>query len=1049
MGADCNTNRDTCTILPYLDEVAITAHKHYNPPPSAVQPSTPLRYTVTYYAGSVEQVMDVKVQISFSLTANFNPGLPTSFVPGQQQALVPSFSVSSTGPSSVRDGYCVVSLTPLSVLDRSRSPSSCGDGPDGTLRCNFQNTNLLPGSTENFALPLLPFGPTMRDNVTVAVPVCNNNAGSQLSQYTAPTPLSMSPHPDIQLSLALLDSDSLIIPGHSTGIRFKLSNTGLSTSMGTTLFWSFPLDINIMDDTFTQAFCKSNALPDRRELNCALDVKAGEEEHQLQVQLAFASTLSAVDFSVKVKDEVQKETIANGKLMVSVVNLTAGFTKNLPAFFVPGGQARAVSAFNISNSGPALVQEGYCLVSFSPLSMLDRAALPSTCADGPKGTIQCNFQSLSPAAPASFALQTLPLGPEMREKISVSVPLCNNTANDLQVKYFAPQPQSSQPSPDIHLAFAFIYDPTVLIQPDRPFAISFKLSNTGLSTSLNTNTTWLFPFGLTILDNLFTQSFCHMSNTSFFQVVQCAMDVNAGEDVEDNILVSVASSSPLAIVNFSVHITDELKNELSTTSGQLKVSTFSKNVLMHVEFLSLSVQLEDDKRHDFAMDIKSAGPSWALQVGCFFNFTALPDGSSLLNTTFSSSLPDQACTILTNTSIANHVLCQVGDLSTIAWTSFRFGLSSRAPLHTTLQIGCQSITPNNFPWVSWSAVIADGVAQPTIDPGADNTTSQFPNNTPNLQLVPKEGPEPQDHLRLDFTFHSINEVDAKGHVLRNITLPSSGYQSTYLDKRTIRFMLDLAEADGRKRVEWTFTVVEEDRDFHVGNTSYKVASGFNKWSVNISGWLPSPSAASASGPSSLAATAPHNHLHQMEKRWLELKVSMKSLDGALKPRRPQHNIVSKHEEEHRGVLNRGLWHTEHTTVMLGLLQVCVVDGEQQAAYAKVEQAAGKHGQWLLIRLPVGQNMFYDPDVQVLVDGKGSGHERLNVKLVVVISVGVTVAVCVVGMVVSGAVVWRRRKMEEFSASLGAVNFSGEEDLLPREAGGAEYVPLVDESDWQD
>ncbi|KAL6055413.1 hypothetical protein QOT17_016750 [Balamuthia mandrillaris] len=745
--------------------------------------------------------------------------------------------------------------------------------------------------------------------------------------------------------------------------------------------------------------------------------------------------------------------------------LKANFTAKLPPAFVPGQRTVFYPSFNVSSSGPSLVKAGYCLVSVAPLSVLDREALPPTCGDGPNGTIRCNFQNnnLPPATIESFAFRTVPLGPSARDKITVEVPSCNNAAGNELDHYSAPDPLTSAPSPDIHLAFSLTNKSGSAIVPGELAAIGFNLSNSGQSTSLATTMTWDFPPNLTIIHNSFTRTYCCLNDS--LNSLSCTLDVKPNQEVESQVLVLADSSLAGQVMDFWVDCKDELKKELPKTKGQLQVTPFSNDVLLKTQWLSpsnMSTQREYNKDYDFAVEAKSEGPSWARQVGCFFNFTVLHDDSSLAETTFSTSLPQQACLILTDTIAAKHVLCQVGDLSTSTWTSFRFALSSKQPLGATkVEIGCRSSTPNNFPLVSWSAVLGDGGAKPSIDPGAGETASQFPDNTPNLQLVPKQGAAPQEHLRLDFVFHSIRELDEKGEEVRKMSFPSSGYHSSFLDERTIAFLWEVEadekkeeEEEGRKRVEWTFTVVEEEeKEFHVGNRTFKVGAGFTKWSVMLSGWPPSNLTSPPSSSSSSSPSAEHwrrgGEAKKEEKRgkWLEMKVSMKSLDGGLTLQHLNHSLL----QGGGGTRTRGVWRSNHTQVAVGLLQVCLVDGRERAAFARVEEeeaaaAAGEEGgegeQWLVIRMPLGQDMFYDPDVQVLVDATGGGEREsgVNVKLVVAVSVSVGVALCAVVSVLSGAVVWRRRKVSEISASMGAVNFSGEEFSME---GGAEYAPLLE------
>ncbi|KAL6076662.1 hypothetical protein QOT17_002785 [Balamuthia mandrillaris] len=775
-------------------------------------------------------------------------------------------------------------------------------------------------------------------------------------------------------------------------------------------------------------------------------------------------------------------------------NLKANFTAKLPPAFVPGQQTVFHPSFNLSSSGPSLVKAGYCLVSVAPLSLLDREALPPTCGDGPNGTIRCNFQNnnLPPAtigvcqtlsSPSyasfylslfftfcccslclqrlmflsfseSFAFRTVPLGPSARDKIKVEVPSCNNAAGNELDHYSAPDPLTSAPSPDIRLAFSLTNKSGSVIVPGELAAIGFNLSNSGQSTSLATTMTWHFPPNLTIIHNSFTRSYCCLNDS--LNSLSCTLDVKPNQVVKSQVLVLADASLAVQVMDFWVDCKDELEKELPKTTGQLQVTPFSNDVLLKTQWLSpsnMSTQREHNNDYAFSVEAKSGGPSWARQVGCFFNFTILHDDSSLAETTFSTSLPKQACLILTDTIASKHVLCQVGDLSTSTWTSFRFALSSKQPLAATkVEIGCRSSTPNHFPLISWSAVLGDGGAKPSIDPGAGETASQFPDNTPNLQLVPKQGAAPQEHLRLDFVFHSIRELDEKGEEVRKMSFPSSGYHSSFLDERTIAFLWEVEEdekkEEGRKGVEWRFTVVEEEKEFHVGNRTFKVGAGFTKWSVMLSGWPPSNLTSSSSPPSSsFSSSAEHWRRRGEEKKeekmgkWLEMKVSMKSLDGGLTLQHLNHSLL----QGGGGTRTRGVWKSNHTQVTVGLLQVCLVDGRERAAFASVEEEGGGEGeQWMVIRMPLGQEMFYDPDVQVLVDATGGGEREsgVNVKLVVAVSVSVGVALCAVVSVLSGAVVWRRRKVSEISASMGAVNFSGEDFSME----GAEYAPLLEAHD---
>ncbi|KAL6073096.1 hypothetical protein QOT17_005068 [Balamuthia mandrillaris] len=1033
-------SKNSC-LVSGIGSGVVTFQRHYNLPVSAVQPATPLQYTASDGTSSGVYSVDIQIRPSFSLTATFTSNWPSSFVPGRDDVFPFSFQVSSSGPSLVNGGFCLLSFTPLSSLDRSQLPGNCGNGPDGTIRCNFRNSQLPPAISETFAFKTLVLGAEMRETVTVAVPSCNNDAGNELQRYTPPTPQSMRPSPDIHLSLTFLNSGSSIMAGGSAGIRFQLYNKGISTSLSTSLDWTFPLDIKILDSPFTESFCTSSVLADHLALTCTLNVAPWEGDKQIEVELAAASTLSVVEFSVRIKDELQKETVTNGQLIVATPpTLEAGFTKNLPASFVPGQVTPLQASFNVSNRGAVMVKEGYCVVSFSPLSVLDREALPSTCGDGGDGKLRCGFQhsSLPPATFESFSFQTLPLPPVMRETVTIAIPTCGAADETI---FTPPTPQSSQPSPNIQLAFALL-DEAALILAGGQTDIEFKLSNRGPSTSLSTSMTWHFPQDITLVHNAFTHTFCEVDAKQEEEEeveLRCQLDVAGGGEVENEIAVRLNSGSSLAEVEFSVEMKDELGKELPKVKGELTTKTFSNKLLMNVEWLhpstppQLHKQESKNNSKEFAVEMKSGGPSWARQVACFFNFTSLDgDGaSSLADSSFTSPLP---CAALLGESVEKHVLCQVGDLSTTTWTSFRFALSSKQPLGATkVEIGCRSSTPNDFPLVSWSAVLDEEEVKPIIDPGAGETASQFPDNTPNLQLVPKQDAAPQDHLRMNFVFHSIRELDEKGQEVRKMSFPSSGYHSSFLDERTIGFSWEVEEDDkkeeGRKRVEWTFTVVEEEREFHVGNTTFKVGAGFTKWSVMLSDWLPS-------APSLLARSKKRIGDAIGKARWLELIVRMNSSDSALIPADQTH----KHEGRGDTVVTNGVWRTDSTQVLLNLLQVCLVDGEQQAASAKVESVSkdGEEQQWLVIRMPMGKHMFYDPDVQVLVDTRSDKDDGMNVKLVVAVSVSVGLAVCAVVSVLSGAVVWRRRKMREFSASLGAVNFSGEE--------GTEDLPLLSEGD---
>ncbi|KAL6076654.1 hypothetical protein QOT17_002777 [Balamuthia mandrillaris] len=1047
----------TCDPAPQLNHCIVRGtgggivsfQRQYNVPLTAVQPDEPLRYFTFDGTHKDYYSVDIQIRPSFSLTATFTSNFPSSYVPGRDDVFPFSFQVSSSGPSLVNGGFCLLAFTPRSSLDRLQLPGNCGDGPEGTIRCNFRNSPLPPATSESFAFKTLVLGAEMRETVTVAVPSCNNNAGNELKQYTPPTPQSMRPSPDIQLSLALLNSGASIRPGGSIAIRFKLGNKGISTSLSTSLDWTFPLDIKILDTPFTQSFCSSSVLADHLALTCTLNVKPGEEERQIEVELAAGSTLSVVGFSIRVKDELQKETATNGQLIVAIPpTLEASFTKDLPASFVPGQGTPLQASFNVSNRGAAMVREGYCVVSFSPLSVLDREALPSTCGDGGDGKLRCGFQhsSLPPASFESFSFQTLPLPPAMRDNVVIAIPTCGAADETI---FTPPTPQSSQPSPNIQLAFALLDEAATRIVAGGETEIQFKLCNRGPSTSLATSMTWHFPLDITLVQNAFTQAFCKAAVEQEEEKeveLSCQLDVGGGGEVEKEIAVRLNSGSSLAAVEFSVELKDELGKELPKVKGELTTTTLSNKLLMNVEWLQPSTpprlhkQESKNNSKEFAVEMKSGGPSWARQVECFFNFTILDgDGaSSLADSSFTSPLP---CTALLEESAEKHVLCQVGDLSTSTWTSFRFALSSKQPLAATkVEIGCRSSTPNHFPLISWSAVLGEEEVKPSIDPGAGETASQFPDNTPNLQLVPKQGTAPQEHLRLDFVFHSIRELDGKGEEVRKMSFPSSGYHSSFLDERTIAFLWEVEEdekkEEGRKGVEWRFTVVEEEKEFHVGNRTFKVGAGFTKWSVLLSGWADWLS----SSPSRLARSEKRIRDEEGKTaRWLELIVRMNSSDSALIP------ADQTHLREGRGdtVVTNSVWRTDSTQVTLNLLQVCLVDGEEQAASAKVETVSkdGEEQQWLVIRMPMGKQMFYDPDVQVLVDTRSDKDDGMNVKLVVAVSVSVGVALCAVVAVLSGAVVWRRRKLRDFSASLGAVNFSGEE--------GTEDLPLLSEGDWQD
>ncbi|KAL6047882.1 hypothetical protein QOT17_021389 [Balamuthia mandrillaris] len=311
---------------------------------------------------------------------------------------------------------------------------------------------------------------------------------------------------------------------------------------------------------------------------------------------------------------------------------------------------------------------------------------------------------------------------------------------------------------------------------------------------------------------------------------------------------------------------------------------------------------------------------------------------------------------------------------------------------------------------------------PSINPPDKPTASVFPDDTPNLQLVPKQHSSLQEDLRVGFHFHSITQRDRDGNVVRELTFPKSGYSSSFPNNNTAEFGVKLGEHED-VAVKWRFVVVEEDTMFTFGNNkTFLVRGGFNKWNMTISGW---PSSSSASSASSSAALCSVEEEHLA----LEVKVHVTSWDGPLRPHQQQNMSSSTLPSQTQANVTRTKFETERTELFVGLLQLSVVDGQERPAHATlrpISNEEGGGGQWLLIRLPMGERVEYDPDVQVLVDSTHDGDGGVNWKMVAAVAVSVGVAVMVVVGVIVGVVIWQRRKRHAFKASSGAVNFSGED-----------------------
>ncbi|KAL6049792.1 hypothetical protein QOT17_020235 [Balamuthia mandrillaris] len=307
---------------------------------------------------------------------------------------------------------------------------------------------------------------------------------------------------------------------------------------------------------------------------------------------------------------------------------------------------------------------------------------------------------------------------------------------------------------------------------------------------------------------------------------------------------------------------------------------------------------------------------------------------------------------------------------------------------------------------------------PSIDPPDAPTASVFPNGTPNLQLVPKQHSSLQEDLRVGFHFHSITQRGKDGNVVRELLFPKSGYSSAFPDNNTAEFGVKLQGAHEEVDVSWRFVVVEEDTTFRFGNKTFVVRAGFNKWNMTISGW-----------PSSSSEL-----LDEVGDLPLEVKVNVTSWDGPLLPQQPQPHISAAtvlQLSQTEANVSRMRFLTEKTEMFVGLLQYSLVDGQERPAQAifqpmREEEGENGGGQWLLIRLPIGERVEYDPDVQLLVDSTHDGDGRVNWKMVVAVAVSVGAAVLVVASVVVGVVIWQRRKHAAFKASSGAVNFSGED-----------------------
>ncbi|KAL6059457.1 hypothetical protein QOT17_014171 [Balamuthia mandrillaris] len=314
---------------------------------------------------------------------------------------------------------------------------------------------------------------------------------------------------------------------------------------------------------------------------------------------------------------------------------------------------------------------------------------------------------------------------------------------------------------------------------------------------------------------------------------------------------------------------------------------------------------------------------------------------------------------------------------------------------------------------------------PSIDPPDAPTASVFPDGTPNLQLVPKQHSSLQEDLRVGFHFHSITQRDKDGNVVRELLFPKSGYSSAFPDNNTAEFGVKLQGAHEEVDVSWRFVVVEEDTTFRFGNKTFVVRAGFNKWNMTISGW-----------PSSSSEL-----LNEGGDLPLEVKVNVTSWDGPLLPQQqPQPHVsaaTALQLSQTEANVSRMRFLTEKTEMFVGLLQYSLVDGQERPAQATFqpmrEEEGGNGGQWLLIRLPIGERVEYDPDVQLLVDSTHDGDGRVNWKMVVAVAVSVGAAVLVVASVVVGVVIWQRRKHAAFTASSGAVNFSGED-----------HTPLLDD-----
>ncbi|KAL6047159.1 ptk6 protein tyrosine kinase [Balamuthia mandrillaris] len=296
-------NSTTCIYrkpLPEGTSIVVTSSQSYSLP-TDFEPLQGNEVLVTLHETTLAPAVELAVNAApqFSLATTFS-SFPSSVTPGG----ILSFNVElyNSGPSMLSsDGLvCFFSVVPESVLVVAASSSETCAVVNGFLRCALSAA--INASSADVVEASLKLKPDLRQTVSISTINCTNSKGI-LVDFTEETVSVSTRVLDISLTTAPSEeSVTSVRAGEASysALVFGISNSGRSSSLGTSCVWEFPRDVSVP----SSQGCNEPVLMDGvQQVSCPMDVPPGDNARNMLIRVDAASTLTRLPYSMLCTDE--------------------------------------------------------------------------------------------------------------------------------------------------------------------------------------------------------------------------------------------------------------------------------------------------------------------------------------------------------------------------------------------------------------------------------------------------------------------------------------------------------------------------------------------------------------------------------------------------------------------------------------------------------------------------------------------------------------------------------------------------------------------------